>query len=82
MLGPRYLLYIFINDIVKTSYLFQSIMFADDTNLFASHSKLDKLLKIVNQEMAKISNWLKINKLSLNVEKGAINENQWKSMKF
>ena len=44
-------------------------MFADDTNLFASHPNLDEVLKIVNQEIAKISNWLKINKLSLNVEK-------------
>ena len=35
---------------------------------FASHSNLDELLKIVNQEIAKISNWLKINKLSVNVE--------------
>ena len=44
-------------------------MVADDINLFASHSNLDELLKILNQEIAKISNWLKINKLSLNVEK-------------
>ena len=44
-------------------------MFADDINLFASHSNRDELLKIVNQEIANISNWLKINKLSLNVEK-------------
>ena len=68
ILGPL-LFIIYINDIVKTSYLFQFVMFADDTNLFASHSNLDELLKIVNQEIAKISNWLKINKLSLNVEK-------------
>ena len=67
ILGPL-LFNIYINDIVKTSHLFQFI-FADDTNLFASHSNLDELLKIVNQESAKISNWLKINKLSLNVEK-------------
>ena len=48
---------------------FQFIMFADDTNLFASHSNLNGLLKIENQEIEKISNWLKINKLYLNVEK-------------
>ena len=60
---------IYINDFVKSSYLFQFIMCADYTNLFASHSNHDELLKIVNQEMAKMSNWLKINKLSLNVEK-------------
>ena len=43
-------------------------MFADATNLSASHSNLDELLKIVNQEIEKISIWLKINKLSLKVE--------------
>ena len=44
-------------------------MFADDTNLFASHSNLNELLIIVNQEIEKISIWLKINKFSLNYEK-------------
>ena len=68
ILGPLFFI-IYINDIVKISYLFQFIMFANDTNLFASHSNLDVLLKIVNQEIAKICNWLKITKLSLNVEK-------------
>ena len=59
----------YINDIVKSSHLFQFIMFADDPNLFASHSNLDELLKMTNQELEKISNWFKINKLSRNVEK-------------
>ena len=68
ILGPL-LIIIYINDSVKISHRFQFIMFADDTNLFASHSNLDELLKIVNQEIEKISNWLKIDKLSQNVEK-------------
>ena len=59
ILGPM-LFIIYINDILKSSYLFQFIMFADDTNLFASHSNLGELLTIVNQEIAKISNGLKI----------------------
>ena len=71
ILGP--LLFItYINDIVNSSHLFQFIMFAYDTNLFASHCNLDELLKTVNQEIEKISNWLKINKLSLNIEKKTI----------
>ena len=37
--------------------------------LFACHSNLDELLKIVNHENEMISSWLKINKLSLNVNK-------------
>ena len=66
--GPL-LFIIYINDVVKSLYLNQFITFVDDTNLFESHSNLDELLKIVNQEIEKLSNWLKINKLSLYVEK-------------
>ena len=40
-------------------------MFADDTNLFYSHKNLDNLVATVNQELQKISLWLRINKLSL-----------------
>ena len=71
ILGPL-LFIIYINDTVKSSYLFKFIMFADDTNLFASYSNHDELLTIFHQEISKISNWLKINKLSLNVEKKTI----------
>ena len=44
-------------------------MFADDANLLAAHSNHEELLKIINQEIAKMFNWFKFNKLSLNVEK-------------
>jgi hypothetical protein len=44
-------------------------MFADDTNIFFSHKNITDLVAIVNQELAKVSTWLKINKLSLNVTK-------------
>ena len=40
-------------------------MFVDDPNVFAS----DQLISIVNTELIKVVNWLKINKLSLNVIK-------------
>ena len=44
-------------------------MFADDTNLFYSHKNLDNLVATVNQELQKISLWLRINKLSLNIKR-------------
>ena len=68
MLGPL-LFIIYITDIVKSSHLLQLIMFADDTNLFIFHSNRDKLFLTLNQEIEKISNWLKINKVYLNVKK-------------
>ena len=66
--GPL-LFIIYINDIVNSSALLKFIQFADDTYLFASHEYLDSLITIVNNELSKISNWLQINKLSLNKKK-------------
>ena len=34
-----------------------------------SHKNADQLLSIVNTELIKVVNWLKVNKLSLNVKK-------------
>ena len=46
-----------------------SILFADDTNLFYSHKNIRVLFKIVNEELVKIDEWFKANKLSLNLDK-------------
>ena len=45
------------------------VMFADDTNLFLSHKKIDALFAITNVELENVSTWFKSNKLSLNVDK-------------
>ena len=44
-------------------------MFADDTNALISHKNLTILEEICNCEIAKISEWINTNKLSLNVNK-------------
>ena len=44
-------------------------MFADDTNLFLSHQNINTLFKIFNEELKKIGDWFKANKLSLNNRK-------------
>ena len=44
-------------------------MFADDTNLFFKHANISELFVNVNNELQKISKWLKLNKLSLNIKK-------------
>ena len=41
-------------------------MFADDTNLFYSHNYIRILFKNASDELEKIPQWLKANKLSLN----------------
>ena len=68
ILGPL-LFILYINDLVNTSRLLKFIMFADDTNIFYSHKSLTELIHIVNIELNQVSNWLKANKLSLNVKK-------------
>ena len=51
------------------SSLFMPISFADDTNLFCTNDKLDILVNEINVERVKIYTWVRVNKLSLNIEK-------------
>ena len=44
-------------------------MFADDTNLFYSHKNIENLFFTMNNELVKIKEWFKANKLSLNIKK-------------
>ena len=45
------------------------ILFADDSNVFISHKTYEGLFQLVNQELKKITEWFKSNKLSLNLNK-------------
>ena len=67
ILGPLLFL-LYVNDLHNSSAL-DSIMFADETNLFYEHKNLKTLFSLVNQELQKINEWFDANKLSLNVEK-------------
>ena len=44
-------------------------IFADDTNLFMSHKRIDTLFASIKMELENVSTWFKSNKLSLNVDK-------------
>jgi len=66
-LGPL-LFIIYINDLPLATNL-QVRIFADDTNITASHHQKEYLEKIVNNELKNISNWMKLNKLSINYKK-------------
>ena len=68
ILGPLIFL-IKINDLCDVCKYTAPILFADDKNLFCNGSDLEALETNINQELAKISKWLKTNKLSLNVKK-------------
>ena len=71
MLGPLLFL-VYINDIANSSKLIQFQLFADDTCIFYSHKNKIVLENTLNSELAKVSNWLIANKLSLNVEKSNV----------
>ena len=66
-LGP-FLFIIYINNLPLTSKL-QVRLFADDTNLTASHYNGGISAKLVNNELVHISNWMNINKLTINYAK-------------
>ena len=53
----------------QLSSIIDVILFADDTNIFISDKCLTKSESRVDTEIQKISRWLKINKLSLNIKK-------------
>ena len=68
ILGPLLFL-IYINDLNLVSKDVMSIFFADDSNLFLNGKNLSVLEEKLNSILINISEWLKVNKLSLNVKK-------------
>ena len=76
ILGPL-LFIIYINDLPHASNLFNLIMYADDTTLVGriksftnnQNNDFNTISDNINKELNKISEWLKVNKLSLNASK-------------
>jgi len=66
-LGP-FLFLIFMNDLPLASS-FKTTLFVDDPMLTLCSTNLINLERTANLELTKIQNWLKFNKLSLNVTK-------------
>lgn len=68
ILGPLCFL-LYVNDLASVSDLLYSVMFADDTNMFAQGKNLCALENAINDELKKVVKWLYTNKLSLNIGK-------------
>lgn len=60
---------LYINDLHRTSQKLKFIHFADDTTVYLSGGDLRKLCSDVSDELELIDNWLKANRLSLNIGK-------------
>ena len=70
ILGPL-LFSIYVNDIINSSDKLQYLLYADDTTLYFNreHFTPHNANLEINNELNKVMNWLKLNKLSLNVQK-------------
>ena len=71
ILGPLLFL-IYINDLPNVCDNTMHFLFADDTNLFISGDNSQKLYEAANNDLNAIAEWLKVNRLSLNVKKKLI----------
>jgi hypothetical protein len=70
ILGPL-LFIIYVNDLCHASAAFHPVIYADDTTLVATLSSFNDSSSDynVNNELTKVNNWMKANKLSLNKSK-------------
>ena len=68
VLGPI-LFILYINDLPNISKLFKPVLYTDDTNIIFSSDTISDLSDLMNSELKKLSSWIVINKLTLNIDK-------------
>ena len=67
-LGPLLFL-LYINDMKNSSVLLNFINFADDTTAYVKGSDMNAIYDILETELGRVSQWLQVNRLSLNIDK-------------
>ena len=60
---------IYVNDIEFVSSELFTFLFADDFNSFGTGKNAQAVIDIVNKEIKSMVQWLKVNKMSLNLDK-------------
>ena len=68
ILGPL-LFILYINELANVSENLFSILYADDTTVLIEGSNINTMIATLNYELAKLTEWLNANKLSINVSK-------------
>ena len=62
-------LFLYINDMHRSSDQLRFVHFADDTTVFGFDSDINNVHASVHRELVGVDNWLKTNRLSMNVSK-------------
>ena len=68
ILGPL-LLILYIHDLAGVSQRLFTILLADDTTILIEGTQVNSMITSLNSELAKLTDWLKANKLSINASK-------------
>ena len=68
ILGPI-LFILHINDLPRVSTKLKFLLYADDANILYENTDANAIIKTINIEMPKIMEWIKSNKLHINVSK-------------
>ena len=68
ILGPHFFV-AYMNDIFNVSEFLFTVLYANDTSILVNGSNYSDLVQLLNNELCLLTNWLKANKLSLNVQK-------------
>ena len=68
ILGPL-LFILYVNDILRVSNKFTSIIFADDATILFEGYNIHSIVTSLNHELGKLMIWLNANELSINVSK-------------
>ena len=68
ILGPL-LFFLYIDDLQYCSEVLKCVLFADDTNMFLTDKNSELVFHRLNVELVHVSDWFKVNKLSLNLTK-------------
>jgi hypothetical protein len=68
ILGPLFFI-LYINDLPNALNITESLLFADDTSMYYSHTDPISLINVLNDELRNVDRWMKANKLSVNITK-------------
>ena len=69
---------LYVNDLPNTATNPFSVLFADDTHMFASSKDTNNLVSNLNSTLFTVSDWLKANTLSISVKKTLYGVVSWK----